>query len=417
MGDQHKIPLAGSLNVKEHETFSDQDGARRTVLYFFDGGTPTRVSDVNPLPTTGGGGPGGSNTEYTEGDVDTSITGIAFMWEDASDTLRAVSAAKPLPVNIVAGATAGTEYTEGDTDASITGTAIMWEDAADTLRAVSATKPLPVDVKNTSLDVRGATVAGDPSNGRPVEIGGHASSTPLTAVLDGDVQDVWVDVNGRVAVFDGNQTLSVDDGSSSLTVDNGTLAVVGGGTEATALRVTIANNSTGLVSIDDNGGSLTVDSTNLDIRDLSSASDSVTADTELPAAAALADGASNPTTPLIGACRLMFNGTTWDRDRNHFYQDTNNIAGTGAGTAVVMTTAPMSRFSLTVAATSATAYNVELQGSNDNSNWFVLISSNSVTGVGTQVYVADKPVRYMRYNVVSLAGGGANLFTRILATR
>ena len=36
-------------------------------------------------------------------------------------------------------------------------------------------------------------------------------------------------------------------------------AVVGGGAEATALRVTIANDSTGVVSIDDNGGSITVD--------------------------------------------------------------------------------------------------------------------------------------------------------------
>jgi hypothetical protein len=36
---------------------------------------------------------------------------------------------------------------------------------------------------------------------------------------------------------------------------------VGGGTEATAQRVTIANDSTGVLSIDDNGGSLTVDGT------------------------------------------------------------------------------------------------------------------------------------------------------------
>ena len=37
------------------------------------------------------------------------------------------------------------------------------------------------------------------------------------------------------------------------------LSTTGGGTEAAALRVTIANDSTGLVSIDDNAGSLTVD--------------------------------------------------------------------------------------------------------------------------------------------------------------
>lgn len=39
------------------------------------------------------------------------------------------------------------------------------------------------------------------------------------------------------------------------------LAVVGGGAEATALRVTIANDSTGVVTVDDGGGSITVDGT------------------------------------------------------------------------------------------------------------------------------------------------------------
>jgi hypothetical protein len=39
----------------------------------------------------------------------------------------------------------------------------------------------------------------------------------------------------------------------------------------------------------------------------------VQADTELPAAAALADTAANPTTPSIGANGLLWNGTSWDR--------------------------------------------------------------------------------------------------------
>lgn len=39
------------------------------------------------------------------------------------------------------------------------------------------------------------------------------------------------------------------------------LSTTGGGTEATALRVTIANDSTGVLSIDDNGASITIDGT------------------------------------------------------------------------------------------------------------------------------------------------------------
>ena len=64
----------------------------------------------------------------------------------------------------------------------------------------------------------------------------------------------------RVTVAtDSTGVLSVDDNAGSLTVDNAQLSVVGSGTEATAMRVTLASDSTGLLSVDDNGGSLTVD--------------------------------------------------------------------------------------------------------------------------------------------------------------
>ena len=53
------------------------------------------VVHVATMPAGGGG----SVAQYTEADIDASITGIAMLWEDASDTLRAVSAAKPLPVS------------------------------------------------------------------------------------------------------------------------------------------------------------------------------------------------------------------------------------------------------------------------------------------------------------------------------
>ena len=76
-------------------------------------------------------------------------------------------------------------------------------------------------------------------------------------------------------------------------------AVVGGGAEATALRVTIANDSTGVLSIDDNGGSITVDgtvtvtATDLDIRDLSDATDSVSIGDGTDTLAVNSDGSIN----------------------------------------------------------------------------------------------------------------------------
>lgn len=57
-------------------------------------------------------------------------------------------------------------------------------------------------------------------------------------------------------------------------------------------------------------------------------------DTELPAAAALADGASNPTTPTAGSAGLNFNGTNWDREKSA--TAATGTTGTGlAGTGVL----------------------------------------------------------------------------------
>lgn len=82
------------------------------------------------------------------------------------------------------------------------------------------------------------------------------------------------------------------------------------------------NNGSGAsaVNIQDGGNSITVDGT---------------VDTELPTAAALADGAANPTTPMVGADLQFFNGTTWDRARgditNGLDVDVTRITpGTGA---------------------------------------------------------------------------------------
>lgn len=122
----------------------------------------------------------------------------------------------------------GTQYTEGDTDASITGTAMLWEDASDTLRAVSAAKPLPVALpkpatatlanvasSTTSVTLQasntarlGLTIYNDSSKVLFVKFGSSASSTSFTVKLLSDayyempfgytgiVTGVWTQVNG-----------------------------------------------------------------------------------------------------------------------------------------------------------------------------------------------------------------------------
>ena len=143
---------------------------------------------------------------------------------------------------------------------------------------VSDANPLPVDDAGGSLTVDGTVTA-------------NLSATD-NAVLDqlevntsyGDNTGGGVEAGALRVTVANNSTgvLSVDDNGASLTVDGTVTAdlgatdnavldqievntsygeVVGGGVEATALRVTIANDSTGVLSVDDGGGTLTVDGT------------------------------------------------------------------------------------------------------------------------------------------------------------
>ena len=140
----------------EGETDASIDGV--PMLWEDTSDTLRSVSAAKPLPVNIISG-ASSGTQYDEGATDASITGTAMLWEDTSDTLRSVSAAKPLPVNIVTGATSGVQYTQGDTDATITGTAMLWEDAADTLTPVNSSKPLPVTAPAASRATHSISVA------------------------------------------------------------------------------------------------------------------------------------------------------------------------------------------------------------------------------------------------------------------
>lgn len=72
--------------------------------------------------------------------------------------------------------------------------------------------------------------------------------------------NITVNVTGTVTVDASGTAVPITDNSGSITVDwNGTAPPIGAGTEAAALRVTLATDSTGVVSIDDNGGAITVD--------------------------------------------------------------------------------------------------------------------------------------------------------------
>jgi hypothetical protein len=153
---------------------------------------------------------------------------------------------------------------------------------------------------------------GDITNGLDVDV------TRLPALVAGTANIGDVDV-ASIAAGDNNI------GNVDIVTVPAPLSTTGGGTEATAQRVTIASDSTGVLSVDDNGASLTVDgtvtvnATDLDIRNLSQAQDSVAigdgTDTVAVSTAA-ADGESNTVNRLeVEAYEMGFNGSTWDRKR------------------------------------------------------------------------------------------------------
>lgn len=114
--------------------------------------------------------------------------------------------------------------------------------AADSATQVSPANPLPV-VQTGELPA-GTQNIGD---------------VDVASIAAGDNNIGNVDIVTMPAVVLAAGTANVGD-VDVLTVP-APLSTSGGGTEAAALRVTLANDSTGVVSVDDNGGSLTVDGT------------------------------------------------------------------------------------------------------------------------------------------------------------
>lgn len=175
---------------------------------------------------------------------------------DGTDTASVVAAAPPgtEPGLVVHVATApasggGVQYTEGDVDASITGTAAMWEDAGNTLRAVSTATPLPVAQQGT------VTVSGTVSVTEPVSVDDNGGSLTVDGTVALDAGTLTALESITVQNGAGAAAVNVQDGGNSLTVD-GTVAA----TQSGAWAVNV-NNAAGAsaVNVQDGGNSLTVD--------------------------------------------------------------------------------------------------------------------------------------------------------------
>lgn len=181
-----------------------------------------------------------------------------------------------------------------------------WNVVFPSAQAVSG--PLTdTQLRATAVPVSGTVTATGPLTDTQL----RASAVPISvatipshAVTNAGTFAVQATEAGTWTVTGAGGTFPVTDSGGSLTVDApvGTPVFVrlSDGTAAiTTLPVSLASVPSHAVT---NAGTFSVQVT------------SMPADaTELPAASALADAMANPTTPLIGAAMMAYNGTTWDR--------------------------------------------------------------------------------------------------------
>lgn len=131
----------------------------------------------------------------------------------------------------------------------------------------------PVSASSLPLPSGAATAAKQPALGTAgsassdvLSVQGVASMTPLAVDATGQ-GDVPVTLDGEAVVLGAGSAAigklgansGVDIGDVDVTSVPAPLSTTGGGTEAAALRVTVASDSTGVLSVDDGGGALTVD--------------------------------------------------------------------------------------------------------------------------------------------------------------
>ena len=221
-GDTGVMALA--VRLDSAASFADTDGDY----------TPLQVDSAGALRVTGGGG----GTEYTvDAAAPAAPTGSAGLME-RDDALAALTEVEGDWTNMRANAN-GALWVKHDGTVTVDGSGVTQPVSHAALTELAAA----IDTE-LQVDVVGALPAGTNNIG-DVDV---ASSALPTGASTSAKQDTII---GHV---DGIEALL-----TTIDADTSNLSVVGGGTEAAAIRVTLASDSTGVLSVDDNGSTLSVD--------------------------------------------------------------------------------------------------------------------------------------------------------------
>ena len=199
----------------------------------------------------------GGNLKISIEEAETTATGLAKA-EDAAHSSGDVGV---MALTVRQNSAASTSGTDGDYQPII----------SDTNGRVHVLDANSAAIVSDTTEIAANYVADASALGKGILIQGDDGTDRKNINVDATTGDVQVDVTNTVTV-DGSgvtQPISGTVTANLSATDNAVLDQIevntsygdntGGGVEAGTLRVTIANDSTGLVSVDDNGGSLTVD--------------------------------------------------------------------------------------------------------------------------------------------------------------
>ncbi len=243
--------------------------------------------------------------------------------------LAAVSAAGQLSVSLTASSATVTVDTEMPAAAALADATA--NPSTSTLGAATLT------FNGTTWDRRRSVVAAQDTVGTGIAAAGvlgQLDDTATAAVTENQFAPLRISTR-RALLVEG-----VAAGTAISTTVSGTVTVDSELPSAAALADATANPTTtsvGSLLLGFNGTTwdrLRSTTANGLAVDVTRVTGTVTVDSELPAAAALADATANPTVPGVGGFLMGFNGTTWDRVRtaNTGRLQVDVISGGGADT-------------------------------------------------------------------------------------
>jgi hypothetical protein len=324
-----------------------------------DGGSTISVDDgAGSLTVDGTVGVSGTVTvdsELTTADLDTgagtdtrAVVGLVGQASGGGQLIGAT--ANALDVNIKSGGAGDGAILDGVTS-SIKATVLDYTNSNPLAVRLTDTAGDYVSAGGGTQYTEDATAASDPTGTQLISRRRDSLASEVSA--DGDVIAVNSTAKGElyvkhvdaIPVTDNGTTLSVDDNGSTISVDDGGGSLTVDGTVGISGTVTVDSELPAAAALTDNAANPTAPAVgafglvwdgatwdrapgtaadgalvNLGTNNDVTVTGTVTVDSELPAAAALADGAANPTTPTVGSANLLYNGTTWDRVRG----DTTN---------------------------------------------------------------------------------------------